>query len=158
MVVEARDRYCGLMKPTNRLLGIALLLLVTHVRGADSSTIWSADKIHWQEINPDGSKYAVLEGDRTKAGSFTYAFLLPDGVWVPPHSHTGAARVFVVSGTMLLGDGATEDHSKAMPVQAGGVFLVPKDAPHWEGAKGDTLIVGVGQGPWKTTYLKASGR
>ena len=43
--------------------------------------------------------------------------------------------------------------ASAHPIGAGNVFLVPKDAPHWEGAKGDTLIIGVGTGPWKTTTV-----
>jgi quercetin dioxygenase-like cupin family protein len=123
---------------------------------AQASTIWDPARIHWQEQNADGSKYAVIEGDRSKPGPFTYAFLLPDGVWVPPHSHTGTARVFVVSGTLLLGDGPSLDKSTARAIPSGGVFLVPHDSPHWEGAKGETLIVGIGIGPWKTTYLERS--
>lgn len=116
-----------------------------------SSTILKPEQIRWQEINADGSKYAVIEGDRSKPGPFTYAFFLPDGVWESPHRHTGTARVVVVSGTLLLGDGLVLNQSKARPVPAGSFFLVPKDAPHWEGAKGDTFIIGVGIGPWTTT-------
>ena len=133
-----------------RLLLLLRLLFAASVY-SQTSVVWDPKSIHWQDINQDGSKYAVLEGDRSKPGSFTYAFFLPNGVWVGPHTHTGTARVFVVSGTLLLGDGKIIDKTSARPIPKGHVFLVPQNAPHWEGAKGDALIIGVGTGSWKTT-------
>jgi hypothetical protein len=117
-----------------------------------SIRVWSAATIQWQQTNPDGSKYAVLEGHRDVAGEpFTYAFLLPSGVWVGPHVHSEDARVTVVSGTLLLGEGATMNPRNARPMRAGTFFLVPKNVPHWEGARVDTLIIGTAHGPWATT-------
>jgi quercetin dioxygenase-like cupin family protein len=114
---------------------------------------WSPDRIRWQQVNPDGSKYAVLEGDRDKAGEpFTYAFFLPDGVWVGPHTHSQDARVAVVSGTLLLGEGARMN-GDPQPLPAGTFFVVRRNVPHWEGARGNTLIIGVGHGVWTTTTV-----
>jgi len=121
---------------------------------AQTTRVWNSNDIHWQEINSDGSKYAVLEGDRSKPGPFTYAFFLPSGVWEQPHTHTGTARVCVISGTLLLGDGPRLIKANARAMPSGTFFLVAANAPHWEGARGDTLIIGIGIGPWKTALMK----
>jgi quercetin dioxygenase-like cupin family protein len=133
------------------ILSSLLVLAVAHSQNAH---VWSASTIHWQQENKDGSKYAVLEGDRDKPDMpFSYAFFLPDGVWVGPHFHSADARVFVVSGALLLGEGETMKKESAVRLDAGSYFLVPAEARHWEGAKGDTLIIGVAKGRWKTTNL-----
>jgi hypothetical protein len=46
--------------------------------------------------------------------------------------------------------------AKARSIAAGGAFFVARNAPHWEGARGDTLIIGVGVGPWKTTEISGA--
>ena len=116
--------------------------------------VWKTSEIQWQRIDANGGRYAVLEGDPHKDGIFTYAYLLPDGALVQPHTHTGTARVVVVSGTLLLGRGTVAGKSfQVLP--SGSTFVVPANSPHWEGARGDTLIVGVGTGPWKTEILSS---
>ncbi|MBY0505110.1 MAG: cupin domain-containing protein [Bryobacteraceae bacterium] len=116
---------------------------------------WTPGSIAWQRVEADGSKYAVLEGSRDEPGKpFTYAFLLPDGQWVKGHTHTQAARVVVVSGTLLLGEGPRLDRGKVREVKAGEVFYVPANVPHFEGARGDTLIIGFAIGNWKTQNLE----
>ena len=135
---------------------LALLILALNTVNLQPQTIrsWDTRTIHWQRLDPNGAKYAVLEGDRDHPGqTFTYAFWMPDGAWVQPHFHSADARVFVVSGTLLLGQGTALDKSAAKSIPAGSLVLVPAHAPHWEGAKGDTLILGVAQGVWKTTNL-----
>jgi len=102
-----------------------LLLLVTFgvVAASDSLElrIWSPETIVWQRVDPDGTKYAVLDGDREKAGApLTYAFWMPGGVWVKPHTHTQQAHVVVVKGSIRLGYGAKMDRAKAIEMKAGG--------------------------------------
>lgn len=122
---------------------------------ASEVKVWRAEEIHWQRVEKDGTKYAVLEGDRDQAGvPFTYAFYMPDGAWVKPHFHSQEARVVVVKGTLLLGEGAVFDKASAKALAAGTTFYVGAKAPHYEGAKGETLIIGVGRGGWKTTNLE----
>lgn len=138
------------MGSTNLSLCILAALSSLLTAYGQSVSVWKSGQIRWQEINSDGSKYAVLEGDRSKPGPFTYAFWLPNGVWERPHMHTGTARVTVVSGTLLLGEGRVLRKNSAEALTSGSVFVVPANVPHWEGARGDTLIVGVGTGPWIT--------
>lgn len=129
-----------------------LLLLLAADAGI---RVWTPETIVWQRTEPNGGKYAVLEGSRDTPGQpFTYAYLLPDGQWVAGHRHTQAARVVVVKGTLLVGEGAKMDKSKVREIKAGEVFFVPANEPHYEGARGDTLIIGTAVGVWRTTELE----
>lgn len=112
------------------------------------------DTIAWQEIAPDGTRYALLEGSREGPGQpFSYAFFIPGGFWDPPHWHTGDARVFVARGTLWLGYGEVMDRARAKAYPAGSYVLVPAGMRHFDGSDEDTLILGVGLGPWRTHYV-----
>jgi len=117
--------------------------------------MWSADTLLWQEARPGGTQRSILEGDPAVVdGAVTYAFHMPAGAWFPPHVHTTTARVFVLRGTLLLGEGSTEDHSNVRRIKAGEVVVVPGNFSHYEGAEGDTVIIGVTTGPFNTRFLK----
>lgn len=121
---------------------------------SESSRIWSPDSIRWTRIDTDGSRYAVLTGDRDKAGSlFSYAFWMPAGLWVNPHRHNRAAHVAVMSGELLLGFGERLRKDKTTRVRQGSFFLVEAGEAHFEGCAVDTLIIGTALGEWKTTEI-----
>ncbi len=116
-----------------------------------SPRAWHIDSIAWDTIFVDGSKLAILEGRRDVPGEvFTYAFYLPDGKWVSAHWHCADARVFVASGTLLLGYGERMDKQNIRAYEQGAYLLVPFKVPHFEGARGNTTIIGTGTGPWCT--------
>ncbi|MCX6612453.1 MAG: cupin domain-containing protein [Acidobacteria bacterium] len=117
--------------------------------------VWTADQIEWQRIDKDGTKYAVLDGNRDEAGKpFTYAFWMPGGVWVKPHTHTQQAHVVVVKGSIKLGYGAKLDKSKTMELKAGQFFIVRAGEAHFEVSDGECLIIGTALGGWKTKELE----
>ncbi|MBC7928765.1 MAG: cupin domain-containing protein [Bryobacteraceae bacterium] len=119
------------------------------------SLVWSPLEIQWQREERGGAKYAVLEGDRDRAGSlFTYAFQMPSGLWVGGHHHTQDAHVVVVRGTLLLGWGRRMRKDAVRRIGAGGFFVVRAGVEHFEGCEGETLIIGTSVGPWKTTELE----
>jgi hypothetical protein len=120
---------------------------------------WAADAIDWQEIGADGTKYALLEGERSKAGAaFSYAFFIPAGFWDPCHWHSADARVFVASGRLQLGYSEVMDRGKLTAYPAGSFLLVPAGARHFDGSDVDTLIFGTAIGPWETHYVDPSVR
>lgn len=122
-------------------------------------TAFHADRIDWQEIASDGTRYSLLEGRRDLSGSaFSYAFFIPAGFWDPPHWHTADARVFVVRGTLYLGYGETMDRSQARAYPEGSYVVVPKDHRHFDGSDEDTLIFGTAVAPWSTLYVDPSHR
>lgn len=112
------------------------------------------DAIAWQRTNPDGTRFALLEGVRDTAGvPFTYAFFIPAGVWDGAHSHAATARVFVARGTLHLGYGDTLDRNRAKAHPAGSYLIVPAGARHFDGSPVDTIIIGTATGPWSTDYV-----
>lgn len=118
---------------------------------------WSPDTIPWQRTNPDGTRFALLEGVRDKAGvPFTYAFFIPAGVWDAPHRHAATARVVVVKGKLHLGLGERMDKAGATMFPTGSIVIVPANAAHFDGAEEDTIIIGTAVGPWSTDYVDAA--
>ena len=132
-----------------RLLLICFSFLAT-VASAQHPHAWTPDTIHWQETNPDGTKYSVLQGRRDVPGeAFTYAFFIPAGYW-EHHWHSADARVAVVKGELQLAYGPALDKEHAKGYGVGAYVLVPKNVQHTMGAKVDTIIVGTAVGPWAT--------
>jgi uncharacterized RmlC-like cupin family protein len=116
---------------------------------------WRPDTIQWQRHDADGTKYAVLHGDRSDVnGLFVYAFWMPSGAWVKAHTHTRAAHVAVMSGSLRLGFGTKMDKATTETLRAGDFFFVPAGLPHFEGCTEDCLIIGTAQGGWATKELE----
>jgi hypothetical protein len=116
--------------------------------------IWEPDSITWELDRPNGCKLTLLEGDWNTPGvPFTYAFFMPDGVWFPPHSRPSDARVIVARGTLLLGLGARMDKATARVIGPGATAFVPANLPHFEGSRGETIIIGSAVPPWGTTFI-----
>jgi hypothetical protein len=117
---------------------------------------WIAETIEWQVNGSDGTRYALLEGRRDRAGeAFVYAFQMPAGFWDPPHWHTSDAHVTVVKGTLLLGYGETFDPASLSVFPQGSELLVPAGARHFDGSDDATVIVGRATGVWSTHYVDA---
>jgi quercetin dioxygenase-like cupin family protein len=132
------------------------LLLAALLTTAPIAAAWTPATIPWQPANPDGTRFALLEGVRDKAGvAFTYAFFIPAGVWDGAHHHAATARVVVAQGQLRLGYGQTIDKARATIFPTGSVLIVPAGAVHFDGAEEDTIIIGTAIGPWSTDYVDA---
>ena len=119
---------------------------------AKATQTWDADSIVWQRQDSDGTKWAVLEGDKDAPGKmFTYAFFIPAGYW-EHHWHTQDARVAVIKGALRVAEGDKLDKAGAKSYPVGSYLYVPANAPHTMGAEVDTIIIGTAQGPWKTHH------
>lgn len=117
-----------------------------------SAQAWDAKSIQWQEIEADGTKYALLEGRRDVPGeAFTYAFFIPAG-YHEHHWHSQDARVAVIQGALKVSFGETLDllHMTSYPV--GSFLLVPRNVQHTMAADVDTIIIGTAVGPWVTHH------
>jgi len=117
---------------------------------------WTVETIKWQVNGSDGTRYALLEGRRDRAGeTFVYAFQMPAGFRDPPHWHTSDAHVMVVDGTLLLGYGERFDPTSLRVFPQGSELLVPAGARHFDGSDEETVIVGSATGVWSTHYVDA---
>lgn len=140
-----------------RFTPVILLAAASSLAAADTGQAWVPDAIAWQRVNPDGTKFALLEGVRDRAGvAFSYAFFIPAGVWDAPHSHAATARVFVARGVLHLGYGDRLDPAAARAYPAGSYLVVPAGAHHFDGSNTDTIIIGTAQGPWSTDYVASA--
>ncbi|MGP8125845.1 MAG: cupin domain-containing protein [Nitrososphaerales archaeon] len=111
---------------------------------------WSA--IRWQQLNPDGTKYALLQGSREAAGEqFTYALFIPSGFVGRAHRHSGDLRVSVVRGELFLGMGSKVSRRKMKRFPKGSYLLIPAGAPHYEATRKTTVVISAAMGPWVTT-------
>jgi len=139
------------------VLAMLILFLTAVAMPARSQQAWDAKTIVWQDIEPDGTKYALLEGDRNTPGkAFTYAFFIPAGYW-EHHWHTQDARVAVVLGALNVSFGETLDKNGAKSYPAGSYLLVPANVKHSMGADVDTIIIGTAVGPWATHHNENHG-
>jgi quercetin dioxygenase-like cupin family protein len=133
---------------------IALAAVALAPAGAVAIT---PDAIPWGPPAADGSRFALLDGVRDKAGqNFSYAFALPPGLWDKPHHHSSTARIFVLKGALKLGWGRHMDKSAAKAFPAGSFVVVPAGAVHFDGADEETIILGVASGVWATRYEDGS--
>ncbi len=120
---------------------------------------WTKDRIVWQEIASDGTRYSLLEGARDAPGQpFVYAFFIPAGFWDPAHWHTQTAFVRVLEGTLFLGYGEVFDANALVAHAAGSQVVVPALERHFDGSDVDTLIVGASVGVWATHYVNPEHR
>jgi len=117
---------------------------------------WQRSTIRWQQLNQDGTKYALLQGNRETAGEqFTYALYVPSGFVGRAHRHSGDLRVAVVHGELLLGMGSKVSRRKMKRFPMGSYLLIPANAPHYEATKKTTVVIATATGPWVTTHEPA---
>jgi len=137
-----------------KTLSAILIVLLGSLSFGQSPVVktWDPSNIIWQSTDPDGSKWAVLEGNKDAPGkAFTYAFLVPAGHW-EHHSHNQDARVAVISGALKVAVGPTLDKSGATTYPVGSFLFVPANVEHTMGAEVDTICIGTAMGPWKTHH------
>lgn len=139
------------------LLTLYAALTAPAARSEAPAQGWTPDAIVWQMQGANGTRYALLEGDRNSAAApFSYAFAVPAGVYDAPHRHSATARVFVAKGVLRIGFGARFDRSQLHDYPAGSYVIVPSGVLHFDGSDVDTVIIGTATGPWTTTYRDGS--
>ncbi|HWE22470.1 MAG TPA: cupin domain-containing protein [Myxococcales bacterium] len=103
-------------------------------------------------VFPKGAKVAILHGNPFAKGVFALRFKLPDAYKVPPHWHTQAEQLTVVSGTFILHLGDTMD-APAHALEAGAYHYLPGKMHHAAETKGEVVLEVHGQGPFDMHYL-----
>ena len=121
------------------------------VSAAGGPTVVMVDQVKYGPAPnpyPSESSMAVLSGDPSLAGSpYTVRLKLPDGTKIAPHTHGDTENVTVISGTLLVGVGASFDGAKMLALTAGSYASIPSGTPHYAMAKGETVVQVNGVGP-----------
>ena len=114
------------------------------------------DQMNWgpaPAILPAGARLVVLDGDPSKAGSYTMRLSMPAGYRIPPHFHQFYEHVTVISGAFQVGMGDTFDEGKLTTLPPGTFGVIPPGMRHFARADKATVIQLHGEGPWGLTYV-----
>lgn len=116
--------------------------------------VLSADHLRMQpEEMPAGG---LVYGDPSKPGLYVQRVRFTPGYRSRPHFHDRDRWVTVLKGTWWTADGDRTEPDQMVPISAGGVMFHPAGFHHYDGAKGDEVIVQiVGIGPVKTVDVDA---
>jgi hypothetical protein len=111
---------------------------------------WDAKTIVWQKVDPDGTKWAVLEGKSDVPGeAFTYAAFVPAGYYKPSLARFRCAsrgRSGCIESQLRGKSGPGSPHVLSRRF----FLLVPANVKHTMAADVDTIIIGTAVGPWGT--------
>jgi len=122
----------------------------------DKTIFLNPDDLHWDNAPPSlpqGAKMAVLLGDPSKAGIFVIRFQAPGAYTIPPHYHSRAETLTVLSGTLYLGGGETFDPPSSHALEVGGFHYLPAKSPHFAFSKAPVIVEIHGEGPFDIIYM-----
>lgn len=114
------------------------------------------DTIQWGDAPPTlpkGAMSAVLYGDPSKPGPFVIRLKMPAGYKIPPHWHTMAENLTVISGTLYFGMGDTLDMKAAHELKTGGFHNTAAQVHHYAFSKNGAVVQIHGDGPFNITYI-----
>lgn len=120
---------------------------------------YAPSEITWVDAPPalpPGAKMAVLDGDPNKKGLFTIRLQTPAGYKIAPHTHPGAERVTVISGTINLGMGDKFDEAAGKAMDVGSFIVLPAGMSHYAWSTGETIVQIHSEGPFVIKYVNAA--
>ena len=125
----------------------------------------SAAEMHHQVVTPDAVKWgppppgvpggamAVLSGDPTKEGLFVVWAKFPPGYAGPPHWHSMAEHVTILSGSAYMGMGDTLDKTKGQAIPVGSFVFVPAKTRHYIWTDVEVVVQITAMGPFDIHYV-----
>jgi quercetin dioxygenase-like cupin family protein len=144
----------------SKRFGIALLLCCVGAGSLPQThqhLIVAPAEVTWGPASPKlpaGAQFARLLGDPSKPGElYVFRAKLPDGYSVPPHWHPADEHITVIAGTMTLGFGERRDDNTMVELPTGSYAMLPKEAPHYNRMKGETILQFHGVGPYDIVYV-----
>jgi quercetin dioxygenase-like cupin family protein len=113
------------------------------------------EQTEWKDVpGGHGVQMAVVSGDPTKAGVYVIRVKFPPGIMSAPHFHPEDRHAVVLRGTWFTGTDDSWDPDRTVPLTPGSYMKHPAGAVHYDGAKGEEVIVQIaGFGPTGTTEV-----
>lgn len=119
-------------------------------------TVLDPESLPWSDappVLPRGAKVAILDGDPFAPGPFVLRLKMPPGYTIPPHWHSRAENLTVISGVLSLGMGDRVDPAVARTLKAGGFHAIPAGQHHFAFSQGGAVVQLHGEGPFDITYI-----
>jgi hypothetical protein len=142
----------------SRAIFLGLIALPVAASAASEAVHINPGSIKWGDAPPSlpkGAKLAVLYGDPSKGGPFCMRLMTPAGYKIPPHWHSQAEALTVISGTFYFGMGDKMDAAAAQPLRTGGFHYLPAKEHHFAFSKAASVVQINGEGPFDITYINA---
>lgn len=141
-----------------QLATLALGLTVTVAPAAAQSmhVLIPADKVQWGPAPPQlpaGAQVSVLEGNPAEKGAVTLRLRFPANYSVPPHWHSMAERVTVLSGALHVGMGDRLDRQASQTLEPGGFVSLPAKMHHFAWTATPTVVQISLEGPFDIFYV-----
>jgi quercetin dioxygenase-like cupin family protein len=118
--------------------------------------IMAPSDLKWGDMPPGlpaGAKMAVLNGDPTKAGSFTVRMQAPAGYKIAPHTHPTSERLTVISGTFRIGMGNKFDEAATHEMGPGSYVVLPPGMTHFVSLTSEAIVQIDSEGPFQIKYV-----
>jgi quercetin dioxygenase-like cupin family protein len=115
-----------------------------------------ADKVQWGPAPPAlpaGAQIAVLEGNPSEKGTVTLRLQFPANYSIPPHWHSMAERVTVLSGALNVGMGDKLDRQGSQALEPGGFVSLPANMHHFAWTATPTVVQISLEGPFDIFYV-----
>mgnify|MGYP006295175139 FL=1 len=127
----------------------AAVIGMAAMAAAEDPIIVLPGDIAWRAAGASGMEIAILTGDPSVAGPYTFMVRVPQGTVIPPHSHPDVWRhSTILSGTLMWAFGDTFDEAAMTALPPGSFWTEPANANHYGWARdGDVVAVGTAMGP-----------
>lgn len=121
----------------------------------DGHIMLEADQLQWTDIASMAppAQIAVIEGNLSEEGPFTFRLKLPADYRLEPHVHPEYERVTVLSGTLNFAHSEEFDREATTALSAGDIAIMPPGAPMFGYTEEETVIQLHGKGPWGIQYI-----
>jgi len=134
-----------------------VVLALTAPTGAQSAHVLvPADKVQWGPAPPAlpaGAEISVLEGNPATKGPITLRLKFPANYDIPPHWHSMAERLTVLSGGLRVGMGDRIDREHSTTLAAGGFVSLPASMHHYAWTSTPTIVQISLEGPFDIFYV-----
>ncbi len=141
------------------LVALAALLVLGGAAGDDGFVRLRPQELHWQPSIRPGLSIALVEGDPRKEGFYIIRARFAPGHFTRPHIHPRDRHVTVIEGTWWTGTGTHFDPDATVPLGPGSYMKHPAGAPHFDGAKSETVIIEIkGEGPAPIIFVDEDGK
>ena len=136
-----------------------LAFAVGSLAAQGSHVLVPADKVQFAPGPPHlpaGAQVAVLEGNPAEKGPVTLRLKFPANYAIPPHWHSMAERVTVLSGALNVGMGDTLDRKSSQRLDVGGFVSLPAKMHHFAWTATETVVQITLEGPFDIVYVNAT--
>ncbi len=135
---------------------LALMVPAGFAAEWDDFVIVQLDDIVWDE-SLDRTQSHILYGNPQEEGLYIMRIRFPAGGTSNPHYHDQDRFITVIEGTWHAGVDASHDMTKTTPIPAGGFMFHPAGAVHYDGSRGDPVVVEIrGFGPVQTIGVETT--